>query len=92
MGAYKEFIYDISVELGKDFIDVTQSDIDFHFMKIAQSIFSDSNSSLDKREEYKKFLPKVSISLLREGVYEVGGVLSQENSINGDKYFYYITK
>ncbi len=91
MGKYKEYIDDLAVRLGKDFSDVTESDVSFDFMKRAQGIFSDKNSSLEDRQKFKEFLPKISISLVSGDFYNIGDIFIQENTLDGSKSFYIIT-
>lgn len=88
MGKYKEYIIDLAEKLGKEFEDVTQNDIDFDMMKKAQNIWADSNSTHDLKEEYKVFLPTVSIDLTFS--HSLGDVIIQENSLTGQKYFYLV--
>lgn len=91
MGKYKEYIDDLGTRLGKDFCEVTESDIRFDFMKSAQRIFSDKNSSPEEREKFKEFLPEIPISLVSD-CYRVGDILTQENTLDGSRSFYIITK
>jgi len=90
MGKYKEYVIDLATRIGKNFEDVTSSDIEFDFMQKAQSIWSDSNSDYQLKEDNKKFLPKISISLLKDGIYNIGDVYIQDNILNGSKYYYLV--
>jgi hypothetical protein len=89
MGKYKEYIEELAFNLGKDFEDIDESDIQFDFMKKAQGVFSDRTSTLEERNKFKEFLPKISKSLVSD-FYKVGDILDQENTLTGNKSFYII--
>ena len=92
MGKYKDYLIDLAEEMGINFEEVTQNDIEWDFMKRAQCIWADSSSDEELKQSNKKFLPKVSITFLNKDVYSVGDVLSQENTLTGQKYYYLITE
>lgn len=92
MGKYKGYIDDLASRLGKDFTDVTESDVSFDFMKKAQSVFSDKNSSPEEKDKFKEFLPKIPISLVSGDCYKVGDIFVQENTLDGSKSFYIISQ
>lgn len=90
MGKYKEYVEELANKLGKDFEDITESDIQFDFMKGAQGVFSDKKSTPQEREKFKEFLPKIPISLVSD-YYGVGDIFVQENTLSGEKSFYLVT-
>jgi len=90
MGKYKEYVMNLADKIGKDFNEVTQNDIEFDFMERAQCVWADPNSDSEIREENKIFLPPISISLLKDGIYSIGDVFIQENTLSGQKYYYLV--
>jgi hypothetical protein len=92
MGKYKEYISDLADRLGKEFDQVTPNDVEFDFMNKAQSIWADSKSHPYLKEDNKVFLPKVSITLLKDGVYKIGDVFVQKNTLTGQEYYYLVTE
>jgi hypothetical protein len=92
MGKYKNYLNNLAEEMGIDFGEVTQDDIEWDFMKKAQIIWDDSSSDERLKQDSKKFLPKISIAFLNKDVYSIGDVINQENTLTGQKYYYLVTE
>lgn len=57
MGAIKEYMIQLSEQLGKDFEEIDNTDMELDFYNKAQKVYWNDNSTQSELEQFKPFLP-----------------------------------